>query len=589
MADKIVVEQQVTVTHKLDGEDPFAASLKAMEAMATKLETAFGKVKDLQQTTAQENTAEKQTATQNGKQENKPIISAVTSTDKLNNSIENLINVLRTSGGVGRGRETPEEAAAKAQARQEGHYAGKLAGMQAEDAYKDSRKTLEAEEKATATWGKIAKGIAFGTATTIAYQANSMGATWGSAENIINTSGMNYNDYLISQYNKRMDAGLGIASTTITGATMGAGAALMPVNPIAGAAVMGVGAIANFGIGYFGGKSKAENEFAVNQDIESWRLQASGLSGASNKYQIDGYGRFTDFQDAMRQSKYTAFYKDAPQVLAAGRRDITTALSSSEQADFAGRTQLEALKMGVNPVELARTASNTAAITGKNIGQVLSDISANFNAYGGDIIANSNRINALVMGTSMSPETATSIVNRYQYNDAMLQNRVNDQTVSPLNRFKANVLGQIYRQMTGLDIDSAEAKRRYQKAGAEGSISPEYNIYEQAMSARGQSAWANDVGIMPTADTGQINASSQPLSLVGFADDIARALQGVTLNVKIVDGQAESSPLMTPVPKPENIPQYMKPKNNTPQSNSKLGDYDGFVINGKQIVPPIMK
>ncbi len=584
---EIVVKQDVTVTHKIDGEDPFAASVKAMEAMATKLENAFSKVSSMVKDDVNKEAPEKQsTSAAGGRQDNKQSLTTITPVDKLNASIENLIAALGkgVGGGGGRAALTSEEIAKNAMAREEGRYAGRLAGIIKEDAYKDKRAVDEEDKKSAATWGKVAKGMALGTATAAVYQANSLGATWGSVESIINTSGMNYNDYLISQYNKKADAISGIANTGISGLSMAAGAALMPLNPLAGAAVMGAGAIANFGVGYFNSQFKAENEFAVNQDIDSWRLQSAGISEAS-KYRIAGGGHFTDFQRAMAESKYATFYKDAPQVALAARRDIINEKSDAEQANFAGRTQLEALKMGVNPMELARAASNTAAISGKSTDAVLSDISANYNAYGGDPVANQNKINALVMGTSMSLENASSIVNRYQYNEAMLQNRRNDTTVSPMNRFKANLLGRIYKNMTGLDIDSEAAKQKYQNAGAEGSISPEYNIYEQAMSARGQNVWAKDVGGMVVSDTGVRAESNQPMSMSGFADDMAKALQSITLNVRVVDGQAEGGVMMSPYTKPQqNEPIRLTVPKSVAQSPSKLIDPSAAT---NPMVPPI--
>ncbi len=614
------VNQNVTVTHQFSGGDPFAEAAASFSAMVGKLEniaSSLGKSSAGTTQTIDESKAGDTTKNQNQKtpsQQNilspidtlnvkiNDLIKAITDNKPFNATALNSKNPLRSVEELRQINEISLDKKAKSKAID-------LQSLQDVAEFKKSQKPttedleLEQEKKSQQTWRKIGRGMALGGATAAVYQAGSVGATFGGEYNALNVSASNYGGFAIGQYNKQVDALTGIASTGISSVTMSLAAAAAASGagiPAAGL-IMAGGAALNYGAQYFGGKSKAEHELAVNEDIKSWRLRSAGLSGASNQ-QIAGGGALSEFQKAMRTKENAAYNTDSVPVFLSARRDIVGGMSAVKQASYSTATQILAQKMGVDNVNLSRTVSNTSAITGRSTDQVMANMQSDFNVYGGDPLANQNKINALMMSASMSEAQARGLVNRYQYNDAMLQNKVNDTTVTPMNRFKASIYGTIYKNMTGLDIDSAEAKKRFQAAGRSknGSPNPEFAIYEQGMQARGQNMWAADIGGNRGTTPNQAATSSvesQPISMGDYAQTMISALSATILNVRIVEGDTQHTAAQPSTSgnnftsQNKSYPAYQPAKNSTSQSSSKIKTPEiekdalmkGLIINGKQV------
>lgn len=616
---ELVVKQEVTVTHKMSGGDnPFSEAVASFAAMTSKLEniaTSIGKL-----TTSPTNetlvTSKTDNSTTGDKTKSPVQPNALNPIDTLNAKITDLIKAItdsKPSNTTGLGRQplrTVEEIQQIKDLQLDAKVKSKAIELQSmrdvanfRSSQKPTNEELEEQQalKSAQTWRKVAKGMALGGATAAVYQSGSVGATFGAEYNALNVSAANYGSFAVGQYNRQVDAVTGIASTGISSVTMSLAAAAAASGvgiPVAGL-IMAGGAALNYGAQYLGSKSKAENELAVNEDIRSWRLRSAGLSGATAS-KIAGGGSLSEFQLAMRSKENAAYNTNSVEVFLNARRDVVGGMSATNQAAYSTSVQVLAQKMGVDSMGLSRTVSNTMAITGKTDKQVRDDMQSNYNIYGGDPLANQNKINSLMMATSMGEAQATNLVNRYQYNDAMLQNKVNDSTVNPMNKFKANLYGMIYKNMTGLDIDSAEAKQRYLKAARskEGSPSPEFEIYKMNMGIRGQNEFAADIGenTGSTPNKGAMSsAESQPISMGDYAQTMISALESTVLNVRIVDGNTQYAPAqpsqrMIFPPSIGRIREAYNPaKNSTSQSSSKLAvpainnnPIEGLIINGKQ-------
>lgn len=611
MTTELVVKQEVTVTHKMsEGDNPFSEAVTSFAAMTSKLENIATSIGKLTTPSTNETLATNKTDNSTTSEKTKSSVqpNALSPIDTLNAKITDLIKAItdsKPSNTTGIGRQplrTVEEMQQIKDLQLDAKVKSKAIDLQAmrdvanfRSSQKPTNEELEEQQalKSAQTWRKVAKGMALGGATAAVYQSGSVGATFGAEYNALNVSAANYGSFAVGQYNRQVDAITGIASTGISSVTMSAAAAAAASGvgiPAAGL-IMAGGAALNYYAQYLGSESKAENELAVNEDIRSWRLRSAGLSDATAS-KIAGGGSLSEFQSAMRSKENAAYNTNSVEVFLNARRDVVGGMSTTNQAAYSTSVQVLAQKMGVDSMGLSRTVSNTMAITGKTDKQVRDDMQSNYNIYGGDPLANQNKINSLMMATSMGEAQATNLVNRYQYNDAMLQNKVNDTTVSPMNRFKANLYGVIYKNMTGLDIDSAEAKRRYQEAGRSkgGSASPDFAIYEQAMQARGQNAFAADIGENTGATPKQgamSSAESQPISMGDYAQTMISALKETVLNVNVVNGlNFQPPPSTSPTGTYSMTPMV---KNSTSQSSSKLAipaindnPIDGLIINGKQ-------
>lgn len=633
---ELVVKQEVTVTHKMsEGDNPFSEAVASFAAMTSKLEKIATSIGKLTTSPTNETLVTSKTDDTTGDKTKSSVQPNVLSPiDTLNAKITELIKAiteskpLRTteemqqikaitdsklSNATGPGRQplrTVEEMQQIKDLQLDAKVKSKAIDLQSmrdvanfRSSQKPTNEELEEQQalKSAQTWRKVAKGMALGGATAAVYQSGSVGATFGAEYNALNVSAANYGSFAVGQYNRQVDAVTGIASTGISSVTMSlaAAAAASGVGIPAAGLIMAGGAALNYGAQYLGGKSKAENELAVNEDIRSWRLRSAGLSGATAS-KIAGGGSLSEFQLAMRSKENAAYNTNSVEVFLNARRDVVGGMSTTNQAAYSTSVQVLAQKMGVDSMGLSRTVSNTMAITGKTDKQVRDDMQSNYNIYGGDPLANQNKINSLMMATSMGEAQATNLVNRYQYNDAMLQNKVNDSTVNPMNKFKANLYGMIYKNMTGLDIDSAEAKQRYLKAARskEGSPSPEFEIYKMNMGIRGQNEFAADIGenTGSTPNKGAMSsAESQPISMGDYAQTMISALESTVLNVRIVDGNTQYTPAQPSTSgsdftaQNKSYPAYNPAKNSTSQSSSKLAvpainnnPIEGLIINGKQ-------
>ena len=612
---ELVVKQEVTVTHKMsEGDNPFSEAVASFAAMTSKLENIATSIGKLTTSPTNETLVTSKTDDTTGDKTKSSVQPNVLSPiDTLNAKITELIKAItesKPSNTTGIGRQplrTVEEMQQIKDLQLDAKVKSKAIDLQSmrdvanfRSSQKPTNEELEEQQalKSAQTWRKVAKGMALGGATAAVYQSGSVGATFGAEYNALNVSAANYGSFAVGQYNRQVDAVTGIASTGISSVTMSlaAAAAASGVGIPAAGLIMAGGAALNYGAQYLGSKSKAENELAVNEDIRSWRLRSAGLSDATAS-KIAGGGSLSEFQLAMRSEENAAYNTNSVEVFLNARRDVVGGMSTTNQAAYSTSVQVLAQKMGVDSMGLSRTVSNTAAITSKTPEQVMNSMQSNYNVYGGDPLANQNKINSLMMATSMGEAQATNLVNRYQYNDAMLQNKVNDSTVNPMNKFKANLYGMIYKNMTGLDIDSAEAKQRYLKAARskEGSPSPEFEIYKMNMGIRGQNEFAADIGenTGSTPNKGAMSsAESQPISMGDYAQTMISALKETVLNVNVVNGlNFQPPPSTSPTGSYSMTPMV---KNSTSQSSSKLAaseiknipidrNYENFIINGKQV------
>lgn len=308
-------------------------------------------------------------------------------------------------------------------------------------------------------FANIAKGLVLGGVLASAYMGNQFGATAGKEAGSLNTSASNYLGFQQNLYNMQLQNQNNLV-TTISGAVGGilgglVGSIIPGVGTSIGASIgASVGAIGGVGIGgYLSGQTteqdKARYQFATNKEFQAWQLEQMGISGASKKSYLSGgnisgmnkstFG-MTDLQD---KANATGAYADTTlQFALHGRRDIVNRMTDTEIVDFGKKAQMSANKLGVDPASFINAITQVASLTGKSSEDIRKQTMDNARKYGGDTVSNLAKIIQLMQTTPLGQKGAENLVNTYQYNDAMIKNKVNASTASPFGIFTAKMLMQ---------------------------------------------------------------------------------------------------------------------------------------------------
>lgn len=297
-------------------------------------------------------------------------------------------------------------------------------------------------------FANIAKGLVLGGVLSAAYMGNQFGSTAGKEAGSLNTSASNYLGFQQNLYNMQLQNQNNLV-TALSGAAGGIlGGLVGSIIPVVGTSMgASIGAIGGVGIGgYLSGQSteedKARYEFATNKEFQAWQLQQMGISGASKKGYLAGdkestFG-MTDLQD---KANATGAYADTTlQFALHGRRDIVNRMSDDEIVAFGKKAQMSANKLGADPASFINAITQVAANTGKSSEDIRKQTMDNARKYGGDTVSNLAKIIQLMQTTPLGQKGAENLVNTYQYNDAMIKNKVNASTASPFGIFTAKML-----------------------------------------------------------------------------------------------------------------------------------------------------
>lgn len=401
------------------------------------------------------------------------------------------------------------------------------------------------------SWQKFAKGALLGGGLAMMYQAGQFGATAGSQSQAINAGAGNYLEFQKQLFNQQSSNQANLATTGMMALGAGGGAIIggMIGMPMIGAAIGGAAASAG---GYLVNKSseenKAQNEMILNADLDSWRLQQMGISGKSGKSLSSStlFGTagakttLTNLQNELYKPENAAFSKDAVPLLLSARRDVIGSMNNEQKASYSTNVQKTAMTIGSDPYALSSVVSNVAANTGQDTNTILKQLLKTNQEFGGNTVNNTAKMIQLMQTTPLSAGSAMNLVNKYQYNDAMLANKVNASLASPVSKG----MGSIYAKIAGMSdkeigmLESGVVPSRVQQQyrAAQNSkdlskrFSPVVMAAAKAVSAYGLDIQANDIGGMKPegVDTSITNAApNMPSSFSKFADEVIKALSGI--------------------------------------------------------------
>ena len=409
------------------------------------------------------------------------------------------------------------------------------------------------------SWQKFAKGALLGGGLAMMYQAGQFGATAGSQSQAINAGAGNYLEFQKQLFNQQSSNQANLATTGMMALGAGGGAIIggMIGMPMIGAAIGGAAASAgSYLVNKSSEENKAQNEMILNADLDSWRLQQMGISGKSGKSLSSStlFGTagakttLTNLQNELYKPENAAFSKDAVPLLLSARRDVIGSMNNEQKASYSTNVQKTAMTIGADPYALSSVVSNVAANTGQDTNTILKQLLKTNQEFGGNTVNNTAKMIQLMQTTPLSAGSAMSLVNKYQYNDAMLANKVNASLASPVSKG----MGSIYAKIAGMSdkeigmLESGVVPSRVQQQyrAAQNSkdlskrFSPVVMAAAKAVSAYGLDIQANDIGGMKPegVDTSITNAApNMPSSFSKFADEVIKALSGInTINATSV-------------------------------------------------------
>lgn len=431
---------------------------------------------------------------------------------------------------------------------------------------KDDSDVKKPQSSPPSNWA-IGAAIAAGGA--FAYQSGSFGATAGKASASVNVNGSDYLQFQRDYYNEQASNQQNMANAASVGVgAVGAKMALSGgswMTKLAGVSLMGASA----GINYFTAKSteenKAQNQLALNADFQNWQLQQMGMSSQSNMSMKAGGQWFgarsgqnfgiTDLQKAAYTPKNQDDIVFANQIANTAinmRRDQYNKNTPEDIASYNSGVNKASMMMGVDAQSLNKVVSNYASFTGTGLQDALKKLIDVNTKYGGDTVANTAKMLQLMASTPMSAGTATNLVEKYQYNDAMLNNKVANETTAPMAKFQK----QIYMRLAGAsdeEIGSGEFNQKHlqqyysamKSSNPRTLTDPKWQFMQMAYGASGMSLLAQERGsVNPmTAKNGDA-AQNLPLSMQGFRDQLIQALSGITTinaNNITINGNANST------------------------------------------------
>lgn len=411
--------------------------------------------------------------------------------------------------------------------------------------------------------GNVFAALAGGSAAMLAYQAGTFGATAGSASGIINTGFLGTIDFQKEQYKRQQTnnqslittgVGLGIGAASLAGYGMMAGAGLGPV----GAAVGAVGgAVIGGTINYFTNKDTEEKKIRSDkirdQDTIAWRLNATGLSRYDGST-MSADGISVPITGAQRQSmtgKDALYNPSFGDVTLGMRRDQAARMDGDQKVAFNTQINTLAKLTGNSDIQgLGNVTAMYAATTGKSPIEASKGMMDSYLRSGGDTAANTAKIVQLLQQTPLKESQARDIVERWQYNEPMLNAKAGASTTTPNTMMQRYIYAKLDPlnseadavKMATTGIPTPEFQKRYfahLKSAQSGNFANEM-VSPTIMSGNGLSnsmnMFVNPMGeINPL--TGPINPKDlNPTQFVQQAiADVSKALENITVTNQTVN------------------------------------------------------
>lgn len=348
----------------------------------------------------------------------------------------------------------------------------------------------------------IGMGLLTGAGLAAVYQAGNIGQVMGSSAQSINAGANNYGQFTNRYYGSILDTQKNIGSSITTAGAMAAGSMFGLPGMLIGGAVAGA---ANLYMGSQTEKQKAYNQLALDQDLASYRLRAYGISGAGSE-SLTASGGFggnvkvplTDLQSYMKKTTgYGGYLPYVGEVASGTRLDIMAGMNTKQQAEYVKNTARLGQLTGLGVGDVSGAIGGLSAATGKNANETLNKMLSYQLQYGGDMKSNIGKIIQLIQTTGKTPEQAAKLAYQYQYNEPMLQQKIDQSLVTPTNRFTGQAYEKIISKMTGLKPD--EFSSEYRKIIRSGSATPKDIITTQLMGqyfpTMGINPWVIDAGV----------------------------------------------------------------------------------------------
>ena len=315
-----------------------------------------------------------------------------------------------------------------------------------------------------------------------------------------------------------------------------------------------LGAGAGIGLGgYFSGKwseeDKARYEFGTNKEFQAWQLQQMGISGKSNTQLYAGKNTFntTTLQDKAN-AVGGAFTDNTIQFALQGRRDIVNRMNGAELANWGKKAQLDAGSIGANPTTFMNAIAHMSAVTGKNPDDIRKQAMNDVRKYGGDINSNLMKMVQLMQTTPLGAKGAENLVNQYQYNDAMIKNKVSASQADPFGIFKSSILlklaganeGEIKQVLSGVmpsRLKSIISSGQRHANGTLGTNALNAELLMMGAGAVGVNPFVNAVGkVKPTIvnESAIANAPTEPSTLKDMSTMVANQLQNIIVNGNVI-------------------------------------------------------
>lgn len=356
-------------------------------------------------------------------------------------------------------------------------------------------------------------------------QIGSFAGTVGSSAGALNSGYLNYANFETQYANKKISnvqSALGSFGTLAMAsapamAMTGFGIPAAVATAVAG---LGLNVLSNYG----GEKDKALNE-QNRQDTLAYRLSNAGMDTMSGKKILGNVG-ITKTQEQSLTDRYSAYDPTLGDVAFAARRDVANRMLKNGTAnDFNMDVNKFAMLSGnQNVAQISGVASQVSAMTGEPLNVVMKQMNDNFTKWGGDTAGNTAKMLEIMKSTGMSQGQASDIVNRYQYNDPMLQNKVNLATSDPLNRFNKALLMSI-PGVAGSNIGQAQSDADKLNINQNTVLS---HLKMQAYGFTGENVFANHLAdMMPES---AVTGNMQPTQLMQQNQkNISDALKNLTV------------------------------------------------------------
>jgi len=337
--------------------------------------------------------------------------------------------------------------------------------------------------------------------------AGQSGAVSGAKTGSINAGIMNYNDFMQGYYNRQQDLHQSMFNTGLMGVAAAGAMFGGPVGTLAGAGIAGVG---SYLTNQSTSASKAQNEFIMNQERANWQLGIAGLGGGNTSNQAlrkstGEITRISNLQSMGMQDQYAGYLPTLSSTVLGGKRDVISRMSNLDKVEYNKKLTDIAQAMGVTDLgSLNKSATVLSSITGESPSKTLDKLLDTNVRYGGDTAANTAKLVQILETTPMGKAQASDLVNRYQYNDAMLNNKIIQSTANPNSLFQKymymKIGGATPQEMESgtLNKDHIAMIARVQERAKQGKIGGkdwfQANALLSAFGATGENPYATNVG-----------------------------------------------------------------------------------------------